>query len=140
VDLAGQIPPGWQIIASGAYTDTEVTKDNVFPVGNRLAAVPPLSGSVWSLCEVGTGTLKGLGFGAGIFAAGRWEGDLDNSFEVPGYVRTDATVYYRIKDYLRASLYVRNLFDVEYIDTTFNQVFIDPGAPLTVLGKLEVRF
>jgi outer membrane receptor protein involved in Fe transport len=140
LDLAGQILPGWQVIASGAYTDAEITKDNVFPVGNRFAGVPTLSGSVWSIYEIGTGGLKGFGFGAGIFAAGRREGDLDNSFEVPGYVQTDATVYYRIKDYLRASLYFRNLFDVEYIETPVNAVFIDPGAPLTVLGKLELRF
>lgn len=35
-DLIGEIMPGWNIVASYAYIDAEVTEDNAIEVGNRL--------------------------------------------------------------------------------------------------------
>ena len=36
LDVRGEILPGWSVIASYAYTDTRITEDNEFEVGNRL--------------------------------------------------------------------------------------------------------
>lgn len=44
---------------------------------------------------------------------GERAGDLDNSFEVPDYLRTDAALFYR-RDRLRVALNIRNLFDEDY--------------------------
>lgn len=48
LDIAGEILPGWKAIASYAYTNAEVTKDNATPVGNRLANVPENQASLWT--------------------------------------------------------------------------------------------
>jgi iron complex outermembrane recepter protein len=69
------------------------------------------------------------------------EGDFPvnsaNTLEAPGYARTDALLYYR-RDNWGAQLNIDNLFDVEYFETPFEQVFY--GAPFTVRGQLSVEF
>ncbi len=47
-DLNGEIWPGWNVIATYAYTDAKVTEDNVFAIGSRLANVPLHQGSLWT--------------------------------------------------------------------------------------------
>jgi iron complex outermembrane receptor protein len=55
------------------------------------------------------------------------QGDLDNSYVLPDYFRTDAAVYYGRNNW-RAALNFRNLFDIDYFavqtvaETKFNQV------------------
>lgn len=140
LDIAGEILPGWQVIASGAYIDAEITEDNRFEPGNRINDVPDFSGSIWSTFEIQQGDFKGLGFGAGLFAVGQRDGDLANTFKVDGYVRTDATVFYSYNEHIEASLNIQNLFDVDYIEASRSRNEIYPGAPLTVLGTLSLRF
>ncbi|WP_075090099.1 TonB-dependent siderophore receptor [Verrucomicrobium spinosum] len=73
LDLAGEIAPGWKMIASYAYTDTEVVSDTVLPVGQPLSNVPLHSGSIWTTYQIQSGALKGFGLGAGLYytATGR---------------------------------------------------------------------
>jgi iron complex outermembrane receptor protein len=139
LDVTGNIGSGWNLIGSAAYTDAEVTKDNTFTPGNRIQGVPQVSGSLWVTHEIQDGDWKGLGFGAGVFAAGEREGDLANSFQVPGYVRADASLFYRSKHW-RATVGLKNLLDKEYIESPVSRNEIYPGVPLTVLGTLEVGF
>ena len=94
LDVVGEIADGWNIIASYAYTVAEITEDNFFSLGNRLANVPENSASLWTTYEIQKGSWQGLGFGTGLFFVGDRQGDLDNSFQLPSYVRTDAAIYY----------------------------------------------
>ncbi|MEA5515996.1 TonB-dependent receptor [Nodularia sp. UHCC 0506] len=140
LDVTGQILPGWNLIASYAYTDARVTKDNNLQPGNLLDGVPFNSASLWSTYEIQTGDFQGLGFGLGLFYVGERQGDLNNSFQVPSYVRTDASIFYR-RDNWRAGININNLFNVDYIEATGQRrTRIDPGAPLTVRGTVSVEF
>ncbi|NJO76950.1 MAG: TonB-dependent receptor [Leptolyngbyaceae cyanobacterium RM1_406_9] len=59
---------------------------------------------------------------------------------MPGYVRTDAAVYYQ-RDNWRAAVNVRNLFDINYSESIeFGRVTVKPGAPLTIIGSVSVEF
>lgn len=140
LDVAGEIVPGWNIIAAYAYTDAEITEDNDFPVGNRLENVPENSTSLWTSYEIQQGTFQGLGAGAGVFFVGDRQGDLDNTFTLPSYVRTDAALFYR-QDNWQANLNFQNLFDVDYIRSseTFREA-LRPGDPFTVIGSVSVKF
>ncbi|MEH2275314.1 MAG: TonB-dependent siderophore receptor [Nostoc sp.] len=135
LDIAGEILPGWKVIASYAYTDAEITKDNTYPVGNTLGGIPRHSGSLWTTYTFQKGTLEGFGFGGGIFAATEAYGYLDDLYTVPGYVRTDAVIFYK-KDRLRASVNFKNLFDVRYFDGSTGGV-VDPADPFTVQGTIS---
>ena len=140
LDVIGEILPGWNIIASYSYIDAEITQDNVFEVGNRLVNVPKHSASLWTTYEVQSGGLRGLGFGAGLFYVGERAGDLDNTYEVPSYIRTDAAVYYR-RDRWKVGLNFRNLFDIDYFQNSANsRRGVAPGEPFTVLGTVSVEF
>ncbi|MEH2071683.1 MAG: TonB-dependent siderophore receptor [Nostoc sp.] len=137
-DITGEILPGWKVIGSYAYTNAEITEDNSYPVGNTLSTTPRHSGSLWTTYTFQTGSLEGFGFGGGIFAASEAYGDLDNSYSVPGFVRTDAALFYK-KDRLRASVNFKNLFSVRYFESTFFGTAY-PAAPLTVQGTISWEF
>jgi iron complex outermembrane receptor protein len=139
LDVAGEILPGWRVIASYAYTDAEITKDKTFAVGNRLFNVPYNQASLWTTYEIQQGDLKGLGFGLGLFYIGERQGDLANSFELDDYLRTDAALYYR-RDGFRAALNIRNLFDTDYASYSNSPLYIRRGAPFTITGSISWEF
>lgn len=140
-DLSGEITPGWNIIASYAYIDAEVSEDNDVPSGNRLFNTPEHGASLWTTYEIQRGSLQGLGFGGGFNFVGEREGDLANSFQVDSYFLTNAAVFYERNDW-RFALNFKNLFDIDYIVSTDNRRTgnNDPGAPFTVIGSVSYKF
>jgi iron complex outermembrane receptor protein len=141
LDVTGQVLPGWNLIASYAYTDARVTKDNNLQPGKLLNGVPFNSASLWSTYEIQTGDFQGLGFGFGLFYVGERQGDLNNSFQIPSYLRTDASLFYRRNNW-RAGININNLFNVNYIDAPGDRRgrIEAPGAPFTVRGTVSVEF
>ncbi|MDF5726182.1 MAG: TonB-dependent siderophore receptor [Rhizonema sp. PD37] len=138
LDIAGKILPGWNVIASFAHDDAYVTKDNSIPVGNRLVNVPRYNASLWTSYEIQTGSLTGLGFGAGMFFVGDREATLpNNGVIIPSYVRTDASIFYKKRNW-RVGLNFKNILDTRYYDS--QGYYLRPGAPLTVLGTISVEF
>ncbi|MGF1675346.1 MAG: TonB-dependent siderophore receptor [Rivularia sp. (in: cyanobacteria)] len=139
MNLSGEILPGWNIITGYAYTDARIEEDNALPIGNRLDNVPKHSFNLWTTYEIQAGNLKGLGFGLGLFYVGERQGDLGNSFEIPGYLRTDAAIFYK-RDNWRAALNVRNLFGVDYFESSFNRNRLFAGEDLTIQGTISWQF
>ncbi|MEM7062510.1 MAG: TonB-dependent receptor [Cyanobacteria bacterium P01_B01_bin.77] len=140
-NVTGEILPGWNIVASYAYIDAEVTEDNTDIVGNRLFNIPEHSASLWTTYEIQSGDLQGLGFGLGFNFVGERQGDLENSFEVDSYFLTNAAVFYRQNNW-RLGLNFDNLFDINYIESTDNLRFnsILPGDPFTVRASVSYTF
>ena len=140
LDVNGEILPGWNVTAAYALTDAEVTEDNSIPEGNRLTNVPENQASIWTTYELQQGSLAGLGFGLGLFYIGEREGDLDNSFQLDDYLRTDAALYYR-RDRLNAAINFRNLFDADYFRASDGgELFLFRGEPFTVVGSVSWEF
>ncbi|MCC5608958.1 TonB-dependent siderophore receptor [Nostoc sp. CHAB 5834] len=142
LDVSGQILPGWNIIASYAYTDAEVTADSSVPIiGNRLIGVPRHNASLWTTYELQRGNLQGLGIGVGVNYLGERQGDLENSFELDSYFLTNAAIFYR-RDNWRFALNFKNIFDIDYISgVPFSRTSgIYPGEPFTVIGSISVQF
>ncbi|AFY88045.1 TonB-dependent siderophore receptor [Chroococcidiopsis thermalis PCC 7203] len=138
-DVSGEILPGWNIIAGYAFTDAEITEDNDFPVGNQLSNVPKHALNLWTTYEIQSGSLEGLGFGLGVFYYGDRQGELGNTFTLPGYTRSDAAIFYE-RDNFRASLNIQNLFDVDYFVSAQNINRVIPGEPLTFVGTISWGF
>lgn len=142
LDILGEILPGWNVIASFGLNDTEITEssDEFLPVGNSLYDVPDTTASLWTTYEIQVGDLRGLGFGLGLFHVGERQGDTADTFRIPGYLRTDAALFYR-RDNWRLSFNIQNLFDIEYIEASAGfREGVYPGAPLTILGSVSVEF
>jgi iron complex outermembrane recepter protein len=117
--VSGEILPGWNVIAGYAYTDAQITQDETFAIGNRINNVAESSFNLWTSYEIQSGNLQGLGFGIGFFYVGDRQGDLDNSFTLPSYFRTDAAIFYN-RGQFRAALNFRNLFDVDYFESAIS--------------------
>ncbi|RUT12290.1 ferrichrome-iron receptor [Chroococcidiopsis cubana SAG 39.79] len=139
LDITGEILPGWNVTAAYAYTDAEVTEDNTFPVGNRLPNVPENQASLWTTYEIQAGDLEGLGFGLGLFYVGARQGDLDNSFEMGDYFRTDAALYYR-RGRFNAAINMRNLFDIDAAAFAYSRAYIQRTEPFTIVGSISWEF
>jgi len=140
-NVTGEILPGWNVIASYAYIDTEITEDNTDIEGNRLRGVPENSASLWTTYEIQSGDLQGLGFGLGLNFVGERQGDLANSFQADSYFLTNAAIFYR-RERGQVRLNVDNLFDIDYIESVGNSRVrgIYPGDPLTVRASVSYTF
>jgi iron complex outermembrane receptor protein len=141
LDISGEILPGWNIIASYAYTDAVVTEDNVIPEGNRLANVPEHQASLWTTYTIQEGDFRGLGFGLGLFYIGERQGsfDLATPFTIGSDFRTDAAVYYR-RGQLNAAINIRNLLDTDNATFSFSRNVVQRDAPLTIIGSVSWTF
>ncbi|MGL5077506.1 MAG: TonB-dependent siderophore receptor, partial [Waterburya sp.] len=139
LQTTGEILPGWDVIASYAYTDAEVTEDNLIAVGNSLQNVPDNAFSLWNSYTISEGDFSGLGFGLGLFYVGGRQGDLDNTFQLDDYLRTDAAIYYR-RDDLNLALNFKNLFDVDYVESAEDDLRVNLGDPLTVEFSASYKF
>lgn len=153
LDITGRIGNYVSLIASYAYTDTEVIEDHGAgsPTrGNRLSNVPRHSGSLWVKYDFNGYGAKGPSAGVGAFMVGKREVDLANTAQLPGYVRMDAFLAYsgwKIgSSQLTAQLSVRNLLDTRYFESTdpdsnvAPRLGVYPGAPRTVIGSLRLDF
>lgn len=141
-DLAGELTPGWKIIASYAYINGEVTADSdPANVGKKLFGVPEHSASLWTTYEIQSGDLQGLGLGLGFNFVGDRQGDTANSFTVGSYVTTNAAIFYK-RDNWRFALNFKNIGDVKYIESSFGNAAAGSnfGDPFTVIGSLSWQF
>jgi iron complex outermembrane receptor protein len=141
-DISGEILPGWNIVAGYALTDAEITEDNFFEEGNELAGIPRHTFNLWTTYEIQSGDFRGLGAGIGVFYVGDRQGDLENTFELPSYLRTDAALFYN-RDNFRIALNIRNLFDIEYFlsaNADNPRLGVHPGEPLSVVGSISWQF
>ena len=136
-DVAGEILPGWNVIASAFINDAFVSKDNSLPVGDRLVNAPSQGASLWTTYEIQRGSLKGFGVGAGVFFVGDREARLPNTFEIPSYVRADAAIYYKRNNW-KVGLNFKNLTSTRYYES--QGFYLRPGAPFTVLGTISYTF
>ncbi|MEY4483916.1 MAG: hypothetical protein RL693_1368 [Verrucomicrobiota bacterium] len=142
LDIAGQITPAWKVIASYSYTDAEVRSDTFLPVGDALSNVPRHSGSLWSTYQFQEGALKGFGFGAGLYYVGNREANLPNTYSLPGYWRTDATLFYDRENW-RVQVNFLNVFDKNFYTGGEAGVFnyaLNPSQPFSVQASITYRF
>ncbi len=142
VDVAGELAPGWKVIAAYANTNGRVTADtDATLVGKKLYGVPDNAFSLWSTYEFQQGGLKGLGFGAGLNYIGERQGDLDNSFTADSYLTVDAALFYK-KDDWRFGLALKNIGNTKYVETVGNRRGSANfyGDPFTVQANVSWQF
>jgi iron complex outermembrane receptor protein len=139
-DISGQILPGWNILASYAYIDAEVTKDNTIAIGNRLGGIPKHSASLWTTYQIQRGDLQGLGAGFGFNFVGERQGDLDNSFKLDSYSLFNAGIFYKRNNW-RIAVNFKNIGNIDYdAGTPFGNTRIGVGEPFTVVGSFSIQF
>ncbi len=149
IDLAGEVLPGFSILANYAYLDaTNVSREIATTFGGtpfvktgsiyglEPAAAVRHSGSFWATYDL-AGAARGFTIGAGITAKGRSFGDTINAIRIPGYVIGNAAITWRQPHY-EIALNVKNVTNVRYFE---NPTFAGglPGDPRTVLITLKAK-
>ncbi|CAN2972884.1 MULTISPECIES: TonB-dependent siderophore receptor [Pseudomonas] len=133
LNVAGNLTPEWRVIGGYAYVDAEVTRDNTFRSGTRLMNIPRNSFSLLNVYEFQDGALKGLGLGAGGKYVDQRAGQTANTaFSMDAYTVVDLLGYYKVNEQVRLNLDVKNLFNREYEEGAFGNIYAYPGAPRTV--------
>jgi iron complex outermembrane receptor protein len=88
-------------------------------------------------------------FGVDGVAAGARQGDFENGFQMPGYIRMDAFAAYKMKvgpTKVTTQFNIRNLLDKDYYESTdpflniAPRLGIAPGAPLTAIGSIRLEY
>lgn len=158
LDVSGEIVPGWNVIGSYSYIESQITKDvaleydvdgnvtgsNTGNTGNRLANVPHHGGSLWTTYEFLTGNLQGFKFGTGMSARSERQGDNAGSFQLPGYATLNMLASYQWKvgkSRITTQFNVDNLLDKYYFGSAgFDHLRVNVGSPRTFMGSIKVEF
>jgi len=144
VDLAGRIADDWELIATYAYTHTELLNDPSNE-GNRLAQAPRHTGSLYLTHELPIDDQLGTWrIGGGARYIGERTGDNADSFRLGSYTLADAFVRWEYplmghKTSLQFNL--DNIFDKHYYpSTTGSQLNVSVGEPRTARLSASVEF
>ena len=141
-----EVTPGFNVIASYAHLDHEVTAStNPAEIGRRLAQTPNDQAAVWALYEFQGGDLRGFGLGGGVRYVGQTY-DITNATVTPGYTLFDARIQYELGNLSPqlkgASLSVNgfNLFDKYYLTQCTTGAGCTLGFGRTVLASLIYKW
>jgi iron complex outermembrane receptor protein len=95
--------------------------------------IPKNSFSLLNVYEFQEGALEGLGLGTGLKYVDERAGQTANTaFSMGSYTVVDLLGFYKINDKVRLNLDVKNLFDRDYEEGAFGNVYAYPGEPRTV--------
>ncbi|MEW1781228.1 TonB-dependent receptor [Arthrobacter sp. NPDC080086] len=143
LEWSGELGGGFRGIANLAYVDAEVTRDTVLTPGARLVDIPRVNGSALLMYEFAPAFANKAGVGAGVVYVGRRAGNTANTqdgFQLPAYTTVQLNGYVQLDKHLRASVVLNNLFNRTYYVSSYNSVWVTPGAPRSILGTLSYTF
>ncbi len=157
LELVGQPIDNFNVIATFAYLDAEVTRADDFPddVQNRIEGAPMHSGSLFLQYELPGGALKGLAFGAGATYVGKRVNqgtDLVAPFGLDGgftpftltdYTTIDLSLRYYGLPSMVFGLDLNNVGDEDYFEHSADCCggnFLQRGAPREVRGFFSYKF
>jgi catecholate siderophore receptor len=128
IEAVGRLLPGWSVLAAYTYLHTDVLQSNDvvsgIPVkGKQLIAAPEHSATLWTTYDI----TPAWQIGGGATYVGRRAANNVNTNFVPGYVKADATVAYRVTRNIELRMNVLNISDSRYFEQVY-QGHTVPGA------------
>lgn len=142
-ELNGDLGHGLRGIVNLAYVDAQVTHDTVLTPGARLVDIPRLSGSALLMYETALAGIEKAGAGAGLIYVGRRAGNTANTqdgFDLPAYATVQLNGYVQVDKHLRAAVVLNNLFNRSYYVSSYNSLWVTPGAPRSLIASLAYSF
>ncbi|MBL9187051.1 MAG: TonB-dependent siderophore receptor [Opitutaceae bacterium] len=136
--LTGRLTANWSIVGGYAYQDGTIktTQSATVVAGARLAQLPRHTFSLWHRYDLN----PQWGLGLGTIYRDEMFASADNTVRLPGFVRFDGALFYRLSARFRAQLNVENLLDRGYSATAHSNTNITPGSPRAFRVSLTTRF
>lgn len=136
--LNGYVTADWQSILGYAYTDARVAQNlsSVFVAGNRVQLVPYNQFSWWNKYQIDPRWAAALG----VIYFGNSYASNDDTVRLPGFVRFDAALYWKIDKTWSAQLNVENIFDKGYWASADGNNNLSPGQGRTFRVLARAKF
>jgi catecholate siderophore receptor len=135
--LERSVTSRWLVSAGYTLQKAEIVETtNAAPKGREVPLVPRHSFSLWNRYNV----TDAFGVGLGLIARFKSYASISNAVTLPGYVRLDAALYYRLPGGIQAQLNAENLIGAHYFPSANNDNNIAPGAPRTIKATLGYSF
>lgn len=124
-----------------AYTDTKITRDTrPALLGSSLSNVPRHSATVYGFYQSNGSETGSISLGGGVtYVGGRPGDDINSGFRLPSYVTARLNAGYQISDKISVHIDAENLTNAFYLESSFSNVWITPGAPRSVKGRIKVE-
>ncbi|RZV16039.1 TonB-dependent siderophore receptor [Aliarcobacter butzleri] len=139
LDLNGKLTDNIRLNANYSYTDAKIVKDTIRE-GNELLNIPKHSSSVLLMWEDSLSLNSSYGIGTGVTYVGRKAGNYNNDFYLPDYTTVKLVSYYNVNKNLNFQLNVDNLFDKEYIASSYDRSWLTVGNPRTATLSMTYKF
>lgn len=151
IDINGKVTDNVKISTNYAYTNTEITKDSGGAVdyltgnvvnleGKELSNVPKHSGGILAMWEDSLSSSSSYGIGSGISYVGKREGNYINSFTLPSYTTVKLVSYWKADKNLTFKFNIDNLFDKEYIVSSYDRSWLTPSDPRNFTLSMNYKF
>lgn len=141
--LPGQI----DIHGTYAYTDahwTSTSKDFNFGLaitpGSKLINIPAHTANLLVTKGFDLGEKGKVTVGAGVNYVSSRLGETATSFILPAYTLTRALMTYEPTKRIRVGVDVTNLFDITWYASSYSTLWVAPGAPRTITGRISYAF
>lgn len=139
--FSGNLTDDWKVIGGYAYQNAEITKNIVSGsstayAGATLAQVPEHTFSLWNRYDI---TQK-WGVGLGSVYRSKMYAAVDNAVTLPGFLRFDAAVYYKIDKNIQLQVNIENLLDKQYYASANSNTNITPGSPIAANAGITIKF
>ena len=148
--LTGSLPWGVHAVLNYAYTDATITRDALDPNfgfalrrGDPLIDVPRNSASA-----IVSKAFVVAGHGASLGVTGNYVGRRvgqtgyrysdGRQFYLPDYAIAGLDAAVDLTKRVRLQVDVTNLFDATWYPSSYSHVWVTPGAPRQVIGRLRV--
>ncbi|MFX4236720.1 TonB-dependent siderophore receptor [Aliarcobacter butzleri] len=138
-DFNGKITDNIKANFNYTYTDAKVVEDSTYE-GNELLNIPKHSSSVLLMWEDSLSLNSSYGIGTGVTYVGRKAGNYNNDFYLPDYTTVKLVSYYNVNKNLNFQLNVDNLFDKEYIASSYDISWLTVGNPRTATLSMTYKF
>jgi outer membrane receptor protein involved in Fe transport len=115
LEINGQPRPGWDLSVAYNSVDSDYKDANDPLFGSQPGGTPDWQLGFYSSYELQSGPLRGLGFGATLFAIDE-RGVGFTPGTIPGYERVDLHAFYRGLERTEVNLVLRNVTDERYIE------------------------
>ncbi|MFT3964757.1 MAG: TonB-dependent siderophore receptor [Sphingobium sp.] len=146
-DVNAQLPSGFNLIASYAYTDAYWTAefrdpDFALPIlpGDPLIGVSKNSGNILLTKDFMIGDSRKANIGGGVQFIDKRLGETAANYYLPSATLVRLVASVDITENLRLSGNVENLFDVRWFANSYSALWTYPGAPRSFSVRANYKF
>ncbi len=143
-DAIGRLSSSWNLVASYAYLEAEITDGGALEVvGRQKPNAPRHSANLWTKYSLAAGRLKGLGAGVGVQYVderfGSLVADEANPPLFPSYTLLDGALYYAAERF-QLQVNASNLLNRTHWVGGYDYLRAFPGAPRMVTTTISFLF